>query len=86
MRSTLAGVSPERAASMVGAIGQRINATYPDKRGYVTMGATTRPLGQPAAPAGRRAGLERGDPRGCAAGPGGRLTQRWKASRDRTSR
>jgi len=29
---------------MVGAIGQRINATYPDKRGYVTMGATTRPL------------------------------------------
>ncbi len=38
------GVSADRATAAVGAIGQRINAAYPDTRPYVTLGATTRPL------------------------------------------
>ena len=39
-----AGVSAARATSVVSAIGQRINGTYPDKRPFVTLGATARPL------------------------------------------
>ena len=38
------GVTPERAESVVAALGQRVDATYPDKARHARWGATTRPL------------------------------------------